>query len=52
MTDGRGLFLLVNPTGSRLWRWKYRVDGREPVPRDWQPADCRDYGARAAGRAA
>lgn len=31
MTDGRGLFLLVNPTGSRLWRMKYRIDGREKL---------------------
>lgn len=27
--DEKGLFLLVNPTGSKLWRWKYRVDGKE-----------------------
>lgn len=27
MTDGRGLFLLVSPTGGKLWRWKYRVAG-------------------------
>ena len=29
--DGRGLFLLLTPTGSRLWRFKYRVDGREKL---------------------
>jgi integrase len=29
MTDGGGLYLQVNPTCSRLWRLKYRVDGRE-----------------------
>ena len=27
MTDGRGLFLWVTPTGGKLWRWKYRFDG-------------------------
>lgn len=27
--DGRGLYLLVKPNGSRLWRFKYRFDGRE-----------------------
>ena len=27
--DAEGLFLLVLPNGSKLWRWKYRVDGRE-----------------------
>lgn len=27
--DSRGLYLLVNPNGSRLWRYKYRFNGRE-----------------------
>lgn len=27
--DFHGLFLLVQPTGGKLWRLKYRVDGRE-----------------------
>lgn len=27
--DGGGLFLLVKPNGSKLWRWKYRLDGKE-----------------------
>src|SRR5258708_15045357 len=27
--DGLGLYLEVAPTGSRLWRLKYRHDGRE-----------------------
>lgn len=25
------MYLLVNPTGSKLWRWKYRVLGKEKV---------------------
>lgn len=25
LSDGNGLYLLVNPTGSKIWRWKYRV---------------------------
>ncbi len=29
LTDGRGLFLLVTPTGGKLWRWKYRYDGTQ-----------------------
>jgi len=29
MGDTLGLFLLVQPTGGRLWRLKYRVDGKE-----------------------
>lgn len=30
-SDGKGMYLLVNPTGSKLWRWKYRVLGKEKV---------------------
>lgn len=29
--DGGGLHLLVNPSGSRLWRLKYRFGGREKL---------------------
>ena len=29
MADGDGLHLLVNPNGSKLWRFKFRVHGRE-----------------------
>lgn len=29
MGDAMGLFLLVEPSGGKLWRVKYRVDGRE-----------------------
>lgn len=28
---GHGLYLLVNPIGSKLWRWKYRVAGKEKL---------------------
>ncbi len=31
LADGRGLYLLVNPSGSKLWRWKYRYEGREKL---------------------
>ncbi len=31
ISDSGGLFLLVNPIGSRLWRFKYRYDGREKL---------------------
>jgi hypothetical protein len=27
--DERGLFLLVTPAGSRWWRFKYYISGRE-----------------------
>jgi integrase len=29
--DGGGLFLLVTPSGGKLWRMKYRVEGREKL---------------------
>jgi integrase len=29
--DGNGLFLQVNPTGSKLWRMKYRYRGKEKL---------------------
>ncbi|QJR05364.1 DUF4102 domain-containing protein [Sphingobium yanoikuyae] len=29
--DGGGLYLLVRPTGSRLWRMKYRFNGKEKL---------------------
>lgn len=31
LSDANGLYLLVNPTGSRLWRLKYRFLGKEKV---------------------
>lgn len=32
LPDGRGLFLLVQPSGAKWWRWKYRrPDGRENI---------------------
>lgn len=31
LSDGKGLYLLVNPVGSKLWRWKYRYLGKEKV---------------------
>ncbi|WP_083194372.1 Arm DNA-binding domain-containing protein [Leisingera sp. JC1] len=29
--DGAGLFLQVNPNGSKLWRMKYRIAGKEKL---------------------
>lgn len=29
--DGGGLFLLIQPNGSRWWRLKYRLDGKEKL---------------------
>lgn len=29
LTDGNGLFIEVRPNGSKLWRYRYRIDGKE-----------------------
>ncbi len=29
LTDGHGLYLLVQPNGSKLWRYRYRIGGAE-----------------------
>ena len=29
LADGKGLYVLVTSTGSKLWRLKYRIDGKE-----------------------
>jgi hypothetical protein len=29
LTDEKGLYLLVRPTGAKLWRLKHRVGGEE-----------------------
>ena len=31
ITDGAGLFLLINPPREPAWRLKYRIDGREKL---------------------
>ena len=31
MADGRGLYLLITPASSKLWRWKYRFLGKEKL---------------------
>ncbi len=31
MADGLGMYLLVQPTGGKLWRLKYRVNGKEKL---------------------
>ncbi len=31
LSDGGGLFLLVNPTGAKYWRYKYRFAGKEKL---------------------
>ena len=31
LADGGGLYLLLNPNGSRWWRYKYRFEGKEKL---------------------
>lgn len=31
ISDGRGLQLHITPTGSKLWRWAYRFDGKQKL---------------------
>lgn len=31
LADGKGLYLLINPNGSKYWRLKYRFGGKEKV---------------------
>ena len=31
LTDAEGLFLFVTPAGSKLWRMKYRIHGKEKL---------------------
>lgn len=31
LTDGGGLYLEVKPTGAKLWRYRYRIAGKENV---------------------
>jgi hypothetical protein len=31
LADGGGLFVLVSPSGSKLWRLKYRYHGKEKL---------------------
>ena len=57
LADGGGLLLEVRPTGAKLWRYRYRIAGKENVfaggeyaeaPRTETPADSERR--RAAGR--
>ena len=31
LADGNSLYLMVNTSGSKLWRWKYRAGGKEKL---------------------
>ena len=29
LKDAGGMYLIVSPAGGKLWRWKYRFEGKE-----------------------
>jgi len=31
LSDGGGLYSLLQPTGARYWRWKYQIAGKEKL---------------------
>lgn len=31
LSDERGLFIEIRPTGAKLWRYRYKIDGKENV---------------------
>ncbi len=31
LADGGGMFQLITPAGGKLWRLKFRIDGREKL---------------------
>lgn len=46
LADSGGLFLLVQPGGSKLWKLKYRYQGKEKL---LEPAVCQGFPARHVG---
>ncbi len=52
LTDGGGLYLYVQPNGARLWRYKFRVNGREGLLAIGTYPDVSLVAARTAHREA
>lgn len=56
LTDGAGLYLEVRPTGTKLWRYRYRILGKENLFAIGEYGDTKPKislaDARAAARAA
>ena len=38
LSDGQGLFLLIQPNGKKYWRYSYRFDGKQAVAISAAPA--------------
>ena len=52
LKDSRGLYIEVRPTGSKLWRWRYRFNGKETMLALGEYPDVRLDAARDARDAA
>jgi integrase len=52
LTDGGGLFLLVQPNGAKLWRYKFRLHGKEGLMAIGAYPDLSLAAARTEHRAA
>ena len=53
LSDGRGMYLEISPTGGKWWRFKYRFAGKERrislgVPKDAGADEWRSYAAKTA----
>src|SRR5450756_1878266 len=52
LTDGGGLYLLVSPSGGKLWRWNYRYGGKQKTMSHGSYPDLSLADARIAHQAA
>jgi hypothetical protein len=50
MSDGDGLYLWLTPSGGKLWRWKFRFNGKERTMSFGQYPDLSLAVAREARR--
>lgn len=48
LSDGNGLHLLVEPTGSKLWRFRYQFGGKEKMISLGSFPEVSRYGAHEA----
>jgi hypothetical protein len=53
MSDSGGLHLVISPAGGKLWRWKYRFEGKEKLMALGKiPSGCLGNGPGAPQRGA
>jgi hypothetical protein len=44
LTDEKGLYLLVKPSGSKLWLYKYTMGGKRTLTEHWPIPQCQPRG--------